>query len=265
MESVMRLAIYKDDRGNEITYTGLVDENINIVFRGSNNKLIVSASARIVLLHVQFDCDNGHFAIGSSKGGGVIKIHSRVGQDAAITVGNNVSMTGNVYISSVEGSSVVIGDDVMFASGIQVRADDAHPIFDVSSGERINVTEDIVIGSHVWVGNNSSILGGADIRDGSVIGLGSVVKGKVPNNCIAVGAPARVVRRDIAWERPHLSLVKPFYKPDSSTVKKSAFWNYTEETESFYEQSTQLPTPLTSSSKSLFGKLLSRFGYQKIS
>lgn len=39
------------------------------------------------------------------------------------------------------------------------------------------------------------------IDDGSIIGARSLVKSKIPNNCIAVGVPARVVRRNVAWCR----------------------------------------------------------------
>lgn len=35
----------------------------------------------------------------------------------------------------------------------------------------------------------------------SIIGAGSLVKSKIPNNCIAVGVPAQVIRKDIAWSR----------------------------------------------------------------
>jgi|GEM_PF-3006978 len=43
----------------------------------------------------------------------------------------------------------------------------------------------------------------ADIGDGSAIGLRSIVINCVPNDCIALGSPAKVAHRRIAWERPH--------------------------------------------------------------
>lgn len=228
VQKIEKLAAFRDDRGNEIIYAGSVEKNISILFRGSNNRLIVSAEAKIGFLRIDFDCDNGTFEVGSSKGGGLIRVNARVGQDARVTIGSNVTMTSNAYISSLEGSTVEVGRDVMFATGIQVRADDAHPIFDVRTGSRVNVTKDISIGSHVWLGNGVSVLGGADIGDGSVIGLGSMVNRRLPNNVIAAGTPAKVVRKHIAWERPHLSLAKPYYKPDASTVKRSEqYWNET--------------------------------------
>lgn len=232
MSATTHLTSYTDERGNEIIFTGNIERNTKITFRGSHNKLIVSADVRVALLNIDFDCDNGRFELGGSRGGGIIKAHCRVGQDASIVIGPNVTMTNGAYFSAVEGVSVVVGRDVMFASGVQVRADDAHPIFDVRTEKRVNPAKNIRIGDHVWLGNNVSLLGGADVGNGSVIGLGSVVTKRIPNNCVAVGSPARVTRRDVAWERPHLSLAKPFYKPDASAVEKSGYWALTEMDES---------------------------------
>ena len=50
------------------------------------------------------------------------------------------------------------------------------------------------LGQDVWVGEKVSILRGADVGTGSVIGSQSVIKGFVPPFSIAVGNPARVLR-----------------------------------------------------------------------
>lgn len=36
---------------------------------------------------------------------------------------------------------------------------------------------------------------------GTIIGANSLVKGEIPNNCIAVGTPARIIRKNVAWSR----------------------------------------------------------------
>ena len=46
----------------------------------------------------------------------------------------------------------------------------------------------------MWIGANSTILAGAHIGDGSVIGAGSVVTRDIPSNVIAVGNPCKVLR-----------------------------------------------------------------------
>src|SRR5690606_37571054 len=75
---------------------------------------------------------------------------------------------------------------------------------------------------HVWLARRSVCLGGTRIGAGSVVGFGSIVKGRFPNNVVIAGSPARVVRKDIAWERPHLSMTRPFYKPDASALPVTA-------------------------------------------
>jgi acetyltransferase-like isoleucine patch superfamily enzyme len=224
------LCAYRDDDGNEVRYGGRLDRNITIRFRGRNNTLVVDDAARIGNLFVTFDSNNGTATIGPSSGVPAFHGNLRIGEDATIRIGANVSSTETVGMSAVEGTTIEVNDDVMFASRNQLRGDDGHPIFDVTTGRRINVAKPIVIGEHVWVGYGAILLGGARVGNGSVIGLNSVVTGSIPNNCIAVGTPARVVRKHVAWERPHLSLDRPYYKPDITTVRKSVrYWRMTED------------------------------------
>lgn len=223
-----QLAAYEDDRGNTIAFAGLVEQNIQIKFAGRNNRLFVADPVRIGRLFIDFDCDNGLVEIGESKGVPAFLANIRVGQDATVRIGRNVSTTAVVAMSAAEGATITIGDDVMFASENQVRADDGHPIFDVRTGKRVNVSRSIVIGNHVWIGHSAAVLGGASIGDGTVVGMGSIVTRPLPNNVVAAGVPARVVRRDTAWERPHLTLTRPFYKPDATTIDTSPYWNLTE-------------------------------------
>jgi acetyltransferase-like isoleucine patch superfamily enzyme len=225
---VTALAPYADDRGNSIVVDGSVDTPVHVDFQGAHNKVVVEAPLRLAKLRIIFNCDNGVVELRRSQGVAAFSATIRVGQDSTVIVGRNVSAVGSVVISAVEGTSVKIGDDVMFASENEVRADDAHPIFDVRTQKRVNVSQSVTIGNHVWLARGAAVLPGASIGDGSVIGFRSVVTRKIPNNCVAAGVPAKVVRRDIAWERPHLSLVEPFYKPDASTVKKSAYWHLTD-------------------------------------
>jgi acetyltransferase-like isoleucine patch superfamily enzyme len=63
----------------------------------------------------------------------------------------------------------------------------------------------VVIGTNVWIGSNAVILLGVKIGDNSVIGAGSTVVEDIPSYCVAVGNPARVVKRynfeTKQWER----------------------------------------------------------------
>ncbi len=52
----------------------------------------------------------------------------------------------------------------------------------------------IHIGRNVWIGSGSIVLSGVAIGDNAVIGAGSVVTKDIPENMIAVGSPARVIK-----------------------------------------------------------------------
>jgi len=51
------------------------------------------------------------------------------------------------------------------------------------------------IGNDVWIGDNVLILGGCNIGDGAVIGMGSVVLHDVPPYTIVAGIPAKEIRK----------------------------------------------------------------------
>lgn len=49
-------------------------------------------------------------------------------------------------------AKVKIGDDCMFSKGIQIRNNDNHHIFDLSTGKRINKNTDVIIGNQCGLG-----------------------------------------------------------------------------------------------------------------
>lgn len=52
------------------------------------------------------------------------------------------------------------------------------------------------IGNNVVINANAICIGGITIGDNSIIGAGSVVTKSVPNNCVVVGNPARIIKRN---------------------------------------------------------------------
>ena len=56
------------------------------------------------------------------------------------------------------------------------------------------IPKPIHIGKNVWIGSNSTVLSGVTVGDNAVIGAGSVVTRDIPENMIAVGSPARVIK-----------------------------------------------------------------------
>lgn len=57
----------------------------------------------------------------------------------------------------------------------------------------------IVVGNNTFIGARSFLLPGTEIGDNCLIGAGSVVRGKIPDNSIVVGNPAIVVKKTSDW------------------------------------------------------------------
>ena len=75
----------------------------------------------------------------------------------------------------------------------------------------------VTIGHDVWIGHGAVILPGRTVGDGAVVGAGAVVTKDVPAYCIAVGAPARVVKRRFSEEV-------------GAALQRLAWWDWDHET-----------------------------------
>jgi acetyltransferase-like isoleucine patch superfamily enzyme len=111
-----------------------------------------------------------------------------------IILGNEVQIGDNTMIFSSMKSGVSIGDKTLIAANCYI-IDCDHQI-DKNSEIICQgiISSPVNIGKGCWIGANVTILRGAIIHDGAVIGAGAVVKGEIPANAIAVGVPAKVVK-----------------------------------------------------------------------
>ena len=123
----------------------------------------------------------------------------------SLLVGENFYLTGHVRfdIESEGCCSIKIGDDCMFADGINFLGTDRHTIYDISDRKNINLTKyGITVGNHVWVARNVVVLKDVTIPDNTVVGIGSIVtKSFDEENTIIGGVPAKILRRGVNWDR----------------------------------------------------------------
>ena len=59
----------------------------------------------------------------------------------------------------------------------------------------------IKIGNHVWIGTSAIILKGSVIRENSIVAAGAIVSGEFPPNSVIAGNPAKVVKKNVVWQR----------------------------------------------------------------
>lgn len=90
---------------------------------------------------------------------------------------------------------VVIGEDCLIAEMVSIRDHDHRfDRLDLTVREQGEVIAPIRIGRNVWLGAKVTVLRGVSIGDNVIVGANSVVTRDLPENAIAVGAPARVIR-----------------------------------------------------------------------
>ncbi len=112
-----------------------------------------------------------------------------------IEIMDGVSITGACFISARE--KVVIEKNVLMGRFIHI-SDHSHVFGDISQAikdQGVSEGREVRIGEGAWLGQGVVVLPGVRIGRNSVIGANSIVRNDVPDYCVAVGAPAKVVRR----------------------------------------------------------------------
>jgi maltose O-acetyltransferase len=121
-------------------------------------------------------------------------VHTSIGHDTFI----------NVNFMLIDDAPVSIGNRCLFGPAVQLVTA-LHPLRasdrrtdpnDVATGSASwrTMAAPITVGDEVWLGSGVIVLPGVSIGERSTVGAGSVVTGDIPPDCLAFGAPAKVVR-----------------------------------------------------------------------
>lgn len=111
-----------------------------------------------------------------------------------IRIGSNVGISSSTIYAL---DSITICDNVMIGANCKIIDNDFHPL---DPSKRINQKDSdinrapILIEENVFIGMNSIILKGTHIGKNSIVGAGSVVHGKFPDNVIIAGNPAKIIK-----------------------------------------------------------------------
>lgn len=161
--------------------TIIVDPNArcagNVDFVGSGH-LFVCGQTDSLNLAVVFRSDNGALFIGARCSGASV----------------------NFWVEGPD-RGIQVGDDCMFSWGIYVRTSDGHGVVDLKERKKINQHASVVIGPHVWIGQDALINKGVSVGGGSIIGARAIVTKNVAACTSVAGAPAKTIREGISWTR----------------------------------------------------------------
>ncbi len=145
-----------------------------------------------------------------------VKEYSLSGQkfSPVLVIGDGVSLGEYVHIGC--NHRVVIGDDVLMGSKIYIT-DHNHGVYTGDAQDcpsippifrRLTEGKSVEIGDKCWIGEFVTILPGVSIGEGCIIGSHSTVTHDIPANSIAVGSPAKIIKK---WDADRKSWINYTY------------------------------------------------------
>ena len=115
-----------------------------------------------------------------------------------VNMGQNVHIYGNVRWST-EPWIITLGDNVHITDGVKFITHDGGTLLFRDRVPDLEITKPITVGNNVYIGNNVILMAGAKVGNNVVIGAGAVVTKEIPDNSVAVGVPARVIKTADAY------------------------------------------------------------------
>lgn len=123
------------------------------------------------------------------------KLHGEKHYSPEIFIGNNVHLSRNCHIGAI--NKIIIEDNVLIGSNVLIN-DHAHGESVLSKTPRVEMAlvskGPIVIKKNVWLGDNVCVMPNVTIGENCIIGANAVVTKDIPENSVAVGIPARVIK-----------------------------------------------------------------------
>ena len=177
---------------------GLVGEQCSIV--SEKHSELVMGTECVVGNHTSMDSsENSSMILGDR-----VHVASRnimgASEQGVLFLGEETTIGENGWLSAAAGGEIHLGNDNMLSLFIKMAVGN-HELLEQKTGMLLTNRAAIHTEDHVWIGIGSTLLPGAHLGEGSVVGASSVVTKAFPPHCTIAGNPARVLREGISWQR----------------------------------------------------------------
>ena len=177
-------------------------KGLTVIFSGKNGIVEIGCNPLIKFKNAKiYAGNNAYVSIGSSKYQANFNIVA-LSDNSKVIIGDDFSCE-KMYLANRDEPNlrIEVGKDCMFSSEIYIRSSDGHTIVDLDKNV-INKPNDIKIGDHVWVCNSAKILKNVQIPDNCIVANSAIVTGVFQeSNCIIAGLPAKIIKRNVNWDR----------------------------------------------------------------
>lgn len=128
----------------------------------------------------------------------IIEYPCRIESPKTVVIEENVNIRFGIKIINARTETVVIKRGTTIAPNVTIVTNNHVPTVGVSTFLLTSLhlndkSTDIIVGEDVWIGVNATILAGASLGRGTVVGANAVVTKPTPPYSVVVGAPARIV------------------------------------------------------------------------
>jgi maltose O-acetyltransferase len=130
--------------------------------------------------------------LGAIGEGAAIRAPLRVDYGRRVFIGARTFV--NFGLVALDVAEIRIGADVQIGPNVQLLTP-THPVDPEPRRAKWESGAPITIGDNAWLGGGVIVLPGVSVGENTVVGAGAVVTRDLPANVVAVGNPARVVRR----------------------------------------------------------------------